>query len=49
MTGDRSQFVVLTIRDLVYLAEATAILEAGSMARAVIAFRASLRITEHGH
>lgn len=33
-----SQFVVLPIRDLVYSAGATAALEAGSMARAVIAF-----------
>lgn len=35
----RCQFVVLPIRDLVYSAGATASLEAGSMARAVIAFR----------
>lgn len=34
-----SKFVVLPIRDLVYSAGATASLEAGSMARAVIAFR----------
>lgn len=34
----QSQFVVLPIRDLVYSAGATATLEAGSMARAVIAF-----------
>lgn len=35
----RSQFVVLPIQDLVYSAGATAALEAGSMARAVVAFR----------
>jgi len=35
----RSQFVVLPVRDLVYSAGATVALEAGSMARAVIAFR----------
>jgi len=35
----RSQFVILPIRDLVYSAGATATLEEGSMARAVIAFR----------
>jgi glycosyltransferase involved in cell wall biosynthesis len=35
----RSQFVVLPIRDLVYSAGATAAMEAGSMARAVVAFR----------
>jgi glycosyltransferase involved in cell wall biosynthesis len=34
-----SQFLVLPIQDLVYSAGATACLEAGSMARAVIAFR----------
>jgi glycosyltransferase involved in cell wall biosynthesis len=34
-----SQFVVLPIRDLIYSAGATATLEAGSMARAVIAYR----------
>ena len=34
-----SQFVILPLRDLVYSAGATATLEAGSMARAVIAFR----------
>lgn len=34
-----SQFVVLPIRDMVYSAGATTALEAGSMARAVIAFR----------
>ncbi len=34
-----SQFVVLPIKDLVYSAGATAALEAGSMARAVVAFR----------
>ena len=34
-----SQFVVLPIRDLVYSAGATTCLEAGSMARAVVAFR----------
>jgi glycosyltransferase involved in cell wall biosynthesis len=41
-----SQFVVLPIRDLVYSAGATAALEAGSMARAVIAFR-SKGITDY--
>ena len=35
----RSYFVVLPVRNLVYSAGATAALEAGSMARAVIAFR----------
>lgn len=35
----RSSFVVLPVRNLVYSAGATATLEAGSMARAVIAFR----------
>jgi glycosyltransferase involved in cell wall biosynthesis len=34
-----AQFLVLPVRDLVYSAGATASLEAGSMARAVIAFR----------
>jgi glycosyltransferase involved in cell wall biosynthesis len=34
-----SQFVILPVRDLVYSAGATAAAEAGSMARAVIAFR----------
>jgi glycosyltransferase involved in cell wall biosynthesis len=33
-----AQFVVLPVRDLVYSAGATACMEAGSMARAVIAF-----------
>ena len=42
----RSQFVVLPIRDLVYSAGATATLEAGCMARAVIAFR-SRGITDY--
>jgi glycosyltransferase involved in cell wall biosynthesis len=37
----RAQFVVLPIRDLVYSAGATATLEAGCMARAVIAFRSA--------
>jgi glycosyltransferase involved in cell wall biosynthesis len=41
-----SQFVVLPVRDLVYSAGATAALEAGSMARAVIAFR-SKGITDY--
>lgn len=41
-----SQFVVLPIRDLVYSAGATAALEAGSMGRAVIAFR-SQGITDY--
>lgn len=41
-----SQFVVLPIRDLVYSAGATATLEAGSMARAVVAFR-SKGITDY--
>lgn len=35
----RAQFVVLPLRDLVYSAGATSCLEAGSMGRAVIAFR----------
>ena len=35
----QSQFVVLPIREVIYSAGATAALEAGSMARAVIAFR----------
>jgi glycosyltransferase involved in cell wall biosynthesis len=34
-----SQFVVIPVHDLVYSAGATASMEAGSMARAVIAFR----------
>ena len=41
-----SQFVVLPIRDLMYSAGATATLEAGSMARAVVAFR-SKGITDY--
>lgn len=41
-----SKFVVLPIRDLVYSAGATAALEAGSMARAVIAYR-SRGITDY--
>ena len=41
-----SQFVVLPIKDLVYSAGATAALEAGSMARAVVAFR-SKGITDY--
>ena len=42
----KSRFVVLPIRDLVYSAGATAALEAGSMARAVVAFR-SKGITDY--
>lgn len=42
----RSQFVVLPVRDLVYSAGATASLEAGCMARAVVAFR-SRGITDY--
>lgn len=41
-----SRFVVLPIQDLIYSAGATASLEAGSMARAVIAFR-SRGITDY--
>jgi glycosyltransferase involved in cell wall biosynthesis len=42
----RAQFLVLPIRDLIYSAGATASLEAGSMARAVVAFR-SRGITDY--
>jgi glycosyltransferase involved in cell wall biosynthesis len=37
----RAQFVVLPVRNLVYSAGATAAMEAGAMARAVIAFRSA--------
>jgi len=42
----RSQFVILPVRDLVYSAGATTCMEAGSMGRAVIAFR-SRGITDY--
>lgn len=42
----RSQFVVLPVQDLVYSAGATVTLEAGAMARAVVAFR-SKGITDY--